>query len=352
MKAQGFAVIEPGKPLALIQYDLPALGPGQALVRVAACGLCHTDISFASGSVKPRHPRPLVLGHEISGVVEEAGPDYAALKGRKVIVPAVMPCGECPRCKGGFENTCTSQFMPGNDGHGGFASHILVPARHLALLPENLGGHELEDLSVVADAVTTPYQTIVRANLKAGDVAVLVGAGGIGTYGVQIAAAMGASVFALDVDGAKLARLREYGARGSLNVRGQDPKAVRSFVKEMVRDAGLPDYGWKVLEMSGAAAGQELAFNLIPPGGTLAVVGYTPEAVRLRLSNLMALDAACFGNWGCAPRHYPAAIKLVLEGKVKTRPFVRRFPLSKINEVMDLAHHGKLVERAVLVPDF
>ncbi|GIK52854.1 MAG: 6-hydroxycyclohex-1-ene-1-carbonyl-CoA dehydrogenase [Planctomycetes bacterium] len=350
MKVLGYACREAGKPLIPHEYDLPAPGPDQALVRVFGCGVCHTDISFATGQVQPRHPLPLVLGHEIGGVVEQAGGPHRNLVGRKVIVPAVMPCGQCAMCRAGFENTCKAQFMPGNDGHGGFASHLLVPARTLAPLPDRLSEQEVAEISVIADAVTTPYQTMVRANLKAGEVAIVLGTGGIGTYGVQIAAALGATVFAIDIDDAKLARVAQYGAKYVYNSRGQDLKTARAAIRDLVKKAGLPDFGWKVFEMSGTAAGQELAFNLIPPGGTLAIVGFTMDAVKVRLSNLMALDAACFGNWGCAPKHYPAAIALVLEGRVQVKPFVKTHPLSQINEIFDLAHHGKLTERAVLLP--
>lgn len=350
MKAHGFACPAPSKAFEPLAFELPAPAPDQAIVRVAGCGVCHTDVSFATGQVAPRKPFPLVLGHEISGEVVEAGGAFARLKGRKVIVPAVMPCGQCAMCKAGYENTCKAQFMPGNDGHGGFASHILVPARHLTALPDSLGEQELAELSVIADAVTTPYQTIARANLRKDDVAIVIGTGGIGTYGVQIAAALGARVIAIDIDDTKLARVRDYGADFTFNSRGQDARSARAAIKEFVKQAGLPDFGWKIFEMSGTAPGQELAFNLIPPGGTMAVVGFTMESVKVRLSNLMAFDATCFGNWGCAPRHYAEAIKLVLDGRVKVKPFVKTYPLSQINEVFEAAHHGKLAERAVLVP--
>lgn len=349
MRARGFAYPEPKANFAPIEYQLET-APGEVIVKVAGCGLCHTDVGFYFGDVAPRAKLPLVLGHEISGVVEQAGADFAHLQGAQVIVPSVMPCGECPNCKAGCSNTCVRQFMPGNDGHGGFASHLLVPARTLAPLPDRLSEQEVAEISVIADAVTTPYQTMVRANLKAGEVAIVLGTGGIGTYGVQIAAALGATVFAIDIDDAKLARVAQYGAKYVYNSRGQDLKTARAAIRDLVKKAGLPDFGWKVFEMSGTAAGQELAFNLIPPGGTLAIVGFTMDAVKVRLSNLMALDAACFGNWGCAPKHYPAAIALVLEGRVQVKPFVKTHPLSQINEIFDLAHHGKLTERAVLLP--
>lgn len=350
MKAHGYACPAPGKAFEPITFELPAPNRDQAVVRVAGCGVCHTDVSFATGQVAPRKPFPLVLGHEISGEVVQAGAGFESLKGRKVIVPAVMPCGRCAMCKAGFENTCKAQFMPGNDGHGGFASHIMVPAQHLTPLPDSVGEQELAELSVIADAVTTPYQTIARANVQPDDVAIVIGTGGIGTYGVQIAAAFGARVIAVDIDDAKLARVREFGAALTYNSRGQDIKTARASVRELIKGAGLRDFGWKIFEMSGSAAGQELAFNLIGPGATMAVVGFTMDSVKVRLSNLMAFDATCFGNWGCAPRHYADTVKLVLDGRVKVKPFVKTHPLSRINEVFEAAHHGKLTERAVLVP--
>lgn len=349
MLAHGHAFSKPCAPFARISYELvPA--PDEVVVQVAGCGLCHTDVGFYFGDVSPRAQLPLVLGHEISGTVVRAGARFESILGRTVVVPSVMPCGDCAHCRAGLENTCTRQFMPGNDGHGGFASHIKVPGRYLAPLPADLKGYELAELSVIADAVTTPYQSVLRSGLRQGDVAIVVGAGGIGTYGVQIAAALGARVLAIDIDDTKLARLREFGAAITFNSKGQDLKAARAAVRKLVAGAGWPDFGWKIFEMSGSAAGQELAYNLIPPSGTLAIVGFTMARLELRLSNLMALDATCFGNWGCAPRHYPEVIKMVLDGRINLKPFIRTHPLSQIQPLFEQAHHGALAQRAILVP--
>ena len=169
--------------------------------KVAGCGVCHTDVGFASEGVPTRHALPLVLGHEIAGHVVAADDKAQHWMGQAVIVPAVIACGECPACKAGRSTTCRRQFMPGNDGNGGFATHVRVPARGLCRVPDKLPvGVSLEALSVVADAVTTPYEAIRRSGLKAGEVAVVVGAGGIGGFAVQIAAALGAKAVAIDVD--------------------------------------------------------------------------------------------------------------------------------------------------------
>ncbi|MCB9896159.1 MAG: 6-hydroxycyclohex-1-ene-1-carbonyl-CoA dehydrogenase [Planctomycetes bacterium] len=349
MRARGFAYAEPTAPFRAIEYDLEPAAD-EVIVKVAGCGLCHTDVGFYFGDVAPRANLPLVLGHEISGVVEATGSEYSSFQGAQVIVPSVMPCGECAHCKAGCSNTCVRQFMPGNDGHGGFASRIKVPARYLTRLPSNLAGYDLADLSVIADAVTTPYQSVQRSGLTAGDVAIVVGTGGIGTYGVQIAKAVGAYVLALDIDDAKLERIRSHGADAVFNVRDVSVKDTRKEVRRLVTGAGMPDFAWKIFEMSGSGAGQELAYALLPASGTLAVVGFTMAKLELRLSNLMAFDAVCFGNWGCTPDLYPAAVEMVLSGKVDLKPFIKRHALDQIQPLFAAAHRGELTERAILVP--
>lgn len=351
MRCVGFAFERAGGGFRRVEYEL-APAADEVVVAVAGCGLCHTDIGFYYGEVAPRRALPLVLGHEISGTVVEVGAACRAWQGARVIVPAVMPCDACPNCRAGFPNTCRRQLMPGNDAHGGFASHVLAPARHLARLPADLRGHELADLSVIADAVTTPYQSIARAGVEPGDVAIVIGVGGIGTYGVQIAKARGAQVIAIDIDAAKLERIRAHGADRAIDVRELDLKAARAAVRAVVEELGGRDFAWKLFEMSGTKAGQEMAFHLLPPSGTLAIVGFTPAKVELRLSNLMAFDATCFGNWGCAPEHYAQAIDLVLDGRVHVEPFVKRYPLDDLEQLFDAAHRGALRERPVLIPQF
>ncbi len=125
-----------GAPLERVEVELPAPTEGQALVRVAGCGVCHTDLGFYYDGVRTRSPLPLTLGHEISGVVESAGEGAEHLVGKAVVVPAVLPCGECDACKAGHGSICPGQIMPGNDDQGGFASHVVVPARGLAVVDD------------------------------------------------------------------------------------------------------------------------------------------------------------------------------------------------------------------------
>ena len=323
----------------------------EVLVQVAGCGICHTDVGFAHDGVPTRHPLPLVLGHEIAGTVVAAGRSAQRWIGEHVIVPAVIPCGSCVACRGGRPSICRRQFMPGNDGHGGFATHVKVPARGLCPVPATLPASiPLAWLSVVADAVTTPYEAVRRACLRADHVAVFVGVGGVGGFGVQIAAALGAAVVAIDIDDERLALAGRHGASLTLNARAVDFKTLKASVRAFVADSGHQGLGLRVFETSGTTAGQQTAFGLLDFGGHLGVVGYTPKPVEVRLSNLMALDATAAGNWGCAPDRYPEALALVIDGKIRLDEFVDTYPLDRAADVFDDVVHHRLSRRAILTP--
>jgi len=349
--AYGFRLTGVGQYLEL--QDLPPLqpGPDQVVVKVAGCGVCHTDIGYAFDGVPTRHPLPLILGHEIAGRVVAAGERVAHWQGQTVIVPAVIPCGECPACKAGRATICRQQFMPGNDGDGGFATHVVVPGRGLCPVPDKLPeGVTLAALSVIADAVTTPYEAIRRAQVGSDDIAVFTGAGGIGGFGVQIAAALGAAVVAIDMDHERLGLAAQHGASLTLDASQMNDKDLKSAVRSFAKRSGKSGIGLKIFETSGTVAGQTTAFSLIDHGGYLAVVGYSPRPAEIRLSNLMAFDATARGNWGCPPEQYPAALALVLEGKIALRPYVEEHSLDEAAEVLEAVHKRAIRRRAILIP--
>lgn len=342
-----------GEPLAEEAFEPCTGGPDEVLIEIAGCGVCHTDLGYYYDGVRTKHAPPLTLGHEISGRVVEAGADALWWTDRAVIVPAVIPCGHCDACRRGKATICPNQKMPGNDIHGGFASHIVVPAQGLCAVDDArlaAAKIDLADLSVVADAVTTPYQAAVQAGVTEGDLVIVNGAGGVGGYAIQIAAALGGVVVAIDVSDAKLAAVSGQGAALALNARQMSPRDIKSAIQKFAKERGLRQTEWIVFECSGTRAGQETAFGLINHGATLAVVGFTMDKVEVRLSNLMAFHARALGNWGCPPELYPQALELVLNGRVKVAPFVEKHPLRDINRVFEAVHAGALARRAVLVP--
>ena len=356
MQVDSWVVELPGQPMVLQTRD-EVPGPGEVIVKVAACGVCHTDLGFFYDGVPTRHPFPLTLGHEISGTVVDVSPEAIVWLGASVVVPAVIPCGTCAACQAGRGQICPSQVFPGNDVHGGFGTHVRVPARGLCRVPNlgnsqiNKAGLTLDALAVIADAVSTPYAAIMRAGLMPGDLAVWVGVGGVGGFGVQIAAALGATVVAIDLDDERLARIAAHGATLTLNAKQLDARAMRKKLRDFAAAQTIPSWRLKIFEASGHPAGQALAFGLLGPGALLSVVGYTASPVELRLSNLMAFDAMAVGNWGCLPELYPAVVNLALSGRIALEPFVDRRPLASINEVFSELHHGPARGRIVLIPE-
>ncbi len=350
MKVHSWMFRSVGEPFSWEEREeVPQIN--EVIVAVAGCGVCHTDLGFYFEEVPTRHPLPLVLGHEVSGTVVEAGPGAEEWLGRTVIVPAVIPCGSCPACLEGHASICPEQVFPGCDVHGGYGTHLRVPAHGLCPVDDLPPSLTLADLSVVADAVTTPYQAIHRSGLAAGDLAVFVGVGGVGGFGVQIASALGAHVVAIDVREDRLELLSKHGAELCLPVKDSNRRDLKKAVAAFAKKAGIPTWRWRIFETSGHVAGQELAFELLRHRSSLAIVGYTAEKISIRLSNLMAFDATVFGNWGCVPELYPAALDLIRKEKVQLLPFVEQRPLSTMNETFDEVHRGAAGRRVVLCPE-
>ncbi|MBN2705824.1 MAG: 6-hydroxycyclohex-1-ene-1-carbonyl-CoA dehydrogenase [Deltaproteobacteria bacterium] len=356
-KIKTWQMVKPGE-LQLTEVDMPTINQGEVCVKIAGCGICHTDLGFFYDGVPTVCPPPLTLGHEISGTV--IGGD-AEMIGKEVIIPAVMPCNECPICKAGRGNRCLNQKMPGNSIgiYGGFSSHIVVPTAGLCVIA-NRGERPLSHYAVIADAATTPYQAAIRAELDKpyfpdGDLVIVTGAGGgVGTYMTQIAKAMGArAVVAIDIDDEKLARALRFGADLALNPKGKTAKDIKAELKDFCKQEGLPhNYGWKIFECSGSKPGQALALELLSFIGKLMVVGYSTAKHEYMISKLMAFDAEMIGTWGCHPKYYPAVLEMVEKGRIEIDAFLETRPMSSIRESFAEVHAQPISRRIVLVPDF
>ncbi len=351
-KIQTWQMQELGK-LIRTEVDVPELGPGDVLVEIAGCGVCHTDLSYFYHGVPTVTKPPLTLGHEISGKVI-AGDEK--LVGKEVIIPAVMPCNKCPICKSGRGNRCLFQKMPGNSLgiYGGFSSHIVVPGEDLCVIDKR-GDVPLSHFAVIADAGTTPYQAAMRAQIDIGDLVVVIGVGGgVGVYMTQIVKALGAKVvIGIDIVEEKLERALKYGADFVINSRDKDAKTIRGEFSSICKENGIPhNYGWKIFECTGTTPGQEIGLTLLSFIGKLIVVGFGVQKNTYSISRLMAFDAEIIGTWGCLPKYYPKVLQLVQTGRVQIEPFLETRPMSQIKEVFEEAHQGRLLKRIVLEPDF
>lgn len=343
----------PGR-LEKTEIDVPILGPGEVLVEVAGCGVCHTDLGYYYFGVPTVNKPPLTLGHEISGTVVAGADDVATWIGKEVIIPAVMPCRKCYLCKTGRGNRCLAQKMPGNSMgiYGGFSSHIPVPAIDLCEVTQR-GNIPLEKLAVVADAATTPFQAAKRADVQVGDNTIVIGVGGVGQYMVQILKALGAAnVIAIDINQDRLNVMLENGADFSVNSMGKNPKEISDEIKTFRKNKGLPGTGWKIFEVSGSKPGQEIGLSLLSFTGKMIIVGFGPHKVEYSISRLMAFDAEIIGTWGCLPEHYPSVLSMITSGRINFEQFVQTRPMSTIEESFAQAHEKSPDQRIVLVPDF
>lgn len=344
--------ITPGK-IEKTQIPVPDLKAGEVLVEISGCGVCHTDLGYFYDGVPTVSKPPLTLGHEISGSVV-AGDE--AWIGKEVIIPAVMPCRQCILCKTRRGNRCLNQKMPGNSlgQYGGFSTHIPVPSIDLCEVKER-GDIPLPHLAVVADAGTTPYQAAKRADLQPGDHVVVIGiTGGVGQYMGQVAKALGAkTVIGIARNPEKLQRALKYGADFVINSTDKDAKSISKEFRGLCKENGLPNFGWKIFEITGVKAGQEIGLALLGFTGKLIVVGFGLAKTEYAMGRLMAFDADILGTWGCLPEYYPAVLDMVLKKKIDIGPFVETRPMSSIAQTFEEVHKaGSPAKRIVLTPDF
>ena len=331
-----------GKPLEIREVPTPKPGPDEALVRVAGCGMCHTDLHYLDHGVPTFKPPPLILGHEVAGTVAELGEGVSdRAEGDRVLIPAVLSCGRCRYCRQGRENLCERLVMLGNNIDGGYAEFVLVPASELVPLPDEL---PLERASVIADAVSTPYHAVKhRGRVQMGDVVAVVGCGGVGLNLVQCAAGAGGKVLAIDMNEERLAIARSLGAAETIN-----PEGIERLDKHVRK---LTDGGVDVaFEAIGKPETIELAFSLLRRGGRLCVIGYSQEPVAISAAKLMYYELEMVGSLGCGGGEYPEIVELVRRGTLTLDGIVSgTVPLEEINDGFDRLRRGEGV-RWVVTP--
>jgi 6-hydroxycyclohex-1-ene-1-carbonyl-CoA dehydrogenase len=332
----------PHQPLEVQEVPTPEPGPGQALVRVAACGVCHTDLHYIDHGVPTFKKPPLILGHEASGTVAALGAGVENWKvGDRALLPSVVGCGTCAMCRIGRENVCERMVMFGNNVDGAFAEYVLAPAKDLFPLPEEM---PLVESCIIADATTTPYHAVVnRGRVTPGDQVVVFGCGGIGLNLVQVATAVGARVVAVDIVDEKLEWARQLGAAATVNAKTVErvDKAVRAAT------GGGADVAFEAI---GNPATMEQAFACTRNGGRLVIVGYTDHQMNLNAGRTMYREMEIVGSLGCRAVDYPRVLELARSGRIKVKELVTaRFPLSDINAAFDTLRRGEGI-RSIIVP--
>jgi propanol-preferring alcohol dehydrogenase len=330
------------QPLTIEDVPTPTPGPGEILVKIAACGVCHTDLHYLDHGVPTFKKPPLILGHEASGTVAALGAGVTRWKeGDRVLLPAVYGCGQCRMCRTGRENVCDNMVMFGNNVDGAYAEFMLAPAKDALAMPPEV---PLIEGAIIADATTTPYHAVVnRGRVQPGDTVVVIGCGGIGLNLVQIAAAVGARVIAVDIVDQKLQWACQFGASAGVNAKG-----VERLDKELRKlTGGGADVAFEAI---GNPATQEQAFSAVRTGGRVVLVGSSDKPMTLNTGRAMYREIEIIGSLGCRAVDYPRVLELVRQGKIKVAELVTaRFALDDINAAFDTLRRGEGI-RSVIVP--
>jgi alcohol dehydrogenase, propanol-preferring len=329
------------RPMSIEDIAMPEPAAGEILVRVAGCGVCHTDLHYIDHGTPTFKKPPIVLGHEIAGRVASTDPTGRFAEGDAVLLPAVLSCGSCTACRTGRENICERNIMLGNNVDGGYAEYITVPSKDVFALPAEI---PLVEAAIIADALTTPYHAVVnRGRVLPGDRVVVIGCGGVGLNVVQMAAALGARVIGIDTSESKRDWARRFGAEAAL-----DP-AAEGRLERSLREltGGGADV---VFEVVGKPDTQELAVAAARTGGRVVLVGYSPDAMRLNSGRVMFRELDVVGSLGCRPVDYPRVIELVRQGRIRMTDLVtHRFALDEIDAAFDALRGGTAI-RSVIVP--
>lgn len=327
------------KPLEFKELPLPQLGPGDVLIKVEACGVCHSDLHVADGDwtqfariVK----RPLILGHEIAGRVVQCG---AAVRNLQVGDRAGVPwlhwsCGECELCFEGNENLCSKQKITGVTVDGGYAEFVKAPASHAMKIPDGLTSIEAAPLLC---AGVTVFRALKKASVSLGQRLAVFGVGGLGHLAVQIGLGLGADVTAIDVSDEKLALAKSLGASTALNV------ASDEVIRELRSKGGVHI----ALVTSAARAAYDMAFSCVRPTGTLLVVGLPAENICFPPIMMAAAEVRIQASAVGTRQDLRDILALAAAGKVRCRIGTRS--LSEANQALDQLRSGRISGRLVLV---
>lgn len=325
-------------PLAIEDVPVPEAGAGELVIRVLACGVCHSDLHLVRGEwdlLKPITKIPLIPGHEVAGEVAILGEGVEGFAiGDRVGVPWLhSTCGECEYCRAGRETLCPKQQVTGCTVDGGFAEYIKAKASHTAKLPDNLSFAEAAPLLC---AGLTVHRAMKDSGVEAGQRVAIFGIGGLGHLAVQLAKARGAEVIAVDVSDDKLELARECGADHTVN-------AVATQAYKEVKKLGGAHV---VMVTSGSKTAYETALRSLRKGGTLSVVGMAPEPINLSTVAMVSGEYRIVASAVGTRQDLREVLQLAAEGKVRCRIETRRF--EEADAVLNEMQRGSLVGRVVL----
>lgn len=329
-------VREFGKPLIIEEVTVPRPAAGDILVKIEACGVCHTDLHAAEGDWPVKPNPPFIPGHEGVGHVVAVGAGVSHVKeGDRVGIPWLYSaCGHCEHCLGGWETLCETQQNTGYSVNGGFAEYALANAGYVGHLPKEVG---FVDVAPILCAGVTVYKGLKVTDTKPGQWVVISGIGGLGHMAVQYAKAMGLNVAAVDIDDNKLALAKRLGASITVNARNTDPAA---FLKKEIGGA----HGALVTAVSPKAF--EQALGMVRRGGTVSLNGLPPGDFPLDIFGMVLNGVTVRGSIVGTRLDLQESLQFAAEGKVAAT--VSTDTLENINDVFKRMHAGTIEGRVVL----
>lgn len=324
------------RPLELRRVPVPTPGPGEVLVRVHACGVCHTDLHAVQGDWPDKPALPRIPGHEAVGEVVQLGTGVDEVNiGDRVGVPWLhWACGRCEQCLSGWETLCDKQVRGGYDVDGGFAEYVVADAGFLAHLPQGL---DYVAAAPLICAGLTVYKGLMMADADPGDWVVISGIGGLGHLAVQYGAAMGYQVIAVDIDDSKLSLAARLGAAMTINARTTDPVG---YLQRQIGGA----HGALVTAVSPAAFGQ--AVGMMRPGGTVVLNGLPPGDFPLNIYDMVMRAITMRGSIVGTRFDLDRALHLAAQAKIAATVHPAR--LGDVNEVLEKMQRSSLPGRTVL----
>jgi propanol-preferring alcohol dehydrogenase len=329
-------VNEHHQKLEIKEVPIPELEYGEILVKIKACGVCHTDLHAVNGDWPVKPKLPLIPGHEGVGIVEKVAVGVTSIKvGDRVGIPWLYSaCGECEYCLTGRETLCLAQENAGYSVDGGYAEYCKAPANYVVKIPDGLDFHEI---SPIFCAGVTTYKALKVSNAKPGDWVAIYGIGGLGHVALQYAKAMGFNVIAVDIQDDKLELANELGADQTINGLRVDPvEEINSLV------GGVQ----AAVSVAVTKKAFEQAYGSVKRGGTLVVVGLPNADLPIPIFDTVLNGVTVKGSIVGTRKDLQEAIEFAAQGKVRTNIEVQ--PLEKINEVFERMETGQINGRVVL----
>jgi propanol-preferring alcohol dehydrogenase len=325
------------KPLVIEDVPVPVPGPGEVLVKVKACGVCHTDLHAASGDWPVKPTPPFIPGHEAAGIVAALGPGVTNLKVGDAVGVAWLhdACLACEYCETGWETLCEHQHNTGYSVNGGFAEYVIASAAFAARLPDNV---DFAAIAPILCAGVTTYKGLKETEARPGEWVVISGVGGLGHVAIQYAKAMGLKVVGLDIAEDKLELARKAGADHAVNALSKDA------VDNVLSVTGGGAHGVLVTAVSTPAFAQ--ALRMVRRKGTVSLVGLPPGEFPTPIFDVVLKRITVRGSIVGTRRDLNEAIAFATDGKVKSE--VTKVPLAEINTVFDKMKAGKIDGRMVL----